>query len=178
MKQLNTLKEPDMKTVVYAVWLANTDESKQYLKSIGATRALENQPPDILQTPIDNVSTMDSLWAYFFATGSEAPIRKVITAFNGGEHAGAFKAYQTAIKTGKETEQGKINSLQDIVFFSASLTLESYIKTHARVAEICGDIFENGKLSALEKLWLGKALNKAFPNKYKITESESVQGSN
>lgn len=171
MKALEGLNKADMEPVFYAVWLSNTRESKEYLKSIGATEALETKPTDFLQVPINSPNTLDALWAYFFATGQKEPIKKIISAFNYDNHSGALEAY----KTSKQTEQDKQNAILDSTFMSARWSLESNIKQHSRVGDICGDIFKDKSLTNSEQLWLGVVLSKALPNKYKMTQTEPGQ---
>ena len=171
MKELEHLNKTDMETVFYAVWLSDTKESKEYLKSIGATQALETKPTNFLLVPIDSPSTLDALWAYFFATGQQEPIRRIVSAFNYENHSGALEAY----KTSKQTELDKQNAILDSIFRSARWSLESNIKQHPRVAEICGDLFKDKSLTNSEQLWLGVVLSKALPNKYKMSQTEPGQ---
>lgn len=171
MKELEHLNKSDMEPILYAVWLSDTKESKEYLKSIGATKALDTKPTDFLQVPIDSPNTLDALWAYFFATGQKDPIRKIVSALNYEEHSGALESY----KTSKQTEQDKKNAILDSIFMSARWSLESNIKQHPRVAEICGDIFKDKSLTNSEQLWLGVVLSKALPNKYKMSQTEPGQ---
>jgi len=178
MKELNHLNKSDMEPIFYAVWLSDTQESKEYLKSIGATKALETKPTDFLNVQIDSPNTLDALWAYFFATGQKEPIRKIVSAFNYQEHSGAFESYETSQKT----EKDKQNALLDSIFMSARWSLESNIKHHPRVGEICEDIFKDKSLTNSEQLWLGAVLSKALPEKYKMTNPKpgqwTVQSSN
>jgi hypothetical protein len=171
MKELKHLNKADMEPVFYAVWLSDTKESKEYLKSIGATQALETKPTNFLQVPIDGPNTLDALWAYFFATGQKEPIRKIVSALNYENHSGALEAY----KKSKQTEQDKQNAILDSIFKSARWSLESNIKQRPRVAEICGDIFKDKSLTNSEQLWLGVVLSKALPNKYKMSQTEPGQ---
>ena len=173
MKELENLNGSDMEPVFYAVWLSDTKESKEYLKSIGANKALNAKPTDFLQIPINNPNTLDALWAYFFATGQSEPIRRIVSAFNYEEHSDALEAY----KTSKKTEQDKQNAILGSIFLSARWSLESNIKHHPRVGEICGDIFKDKSLTTSEQLWLGGVLSKALPNKYKITNTKPGQWS-
>ena len=171
MKELDNLNDGDMEPVFYAVWLSNTKESKEYLKSIGAIKALQAKPTDFLQIPISSPNTLDALWAYFFATGQEEPIRKIISAFNYEEHSDALELY----KTSKKTKKDKQNAILGSIFLSARWSLESNIQQHYRVAEICGDIFKDKSLTNSEQLWLGVILSKALPEKYKMTNTKPGQ---
>jgi len=171
MKELKHLNKADMEPIFYAVWLSDTKESKEYLKSIGATLALETKPTNFLQVPIDNPSTLDALWAYFFATGQKEPIRRIISALNYEKHSGALESY----KTSKKTEENKQNAILDSIFMSARWSLESNIKQHSRVGDICGDIFKDKSLTNSEQLWLGVVLSKALPDKYKMSQTEPGQ---
>ena len=171
LKELEHLNKTDMETVFYAVWLSDTKESKEYLKSIGATQALETKPTNFLQVPIDSPSTLDALWAYFFATGQKEPVRRIVSALNYENHSGALEEY----KTSQQTEQDKQDAILDSIFRPALWSLESNIKQHPRVAEICGVLFKGKSLTNSEQLWLGVVLSKALPNKYKMSKTEPGQ---
>jgi len=168
MDELKSLEQKDMKPVFYAVWLSDTDDSKKYLKSIGATKALAAEPTNFLQVPIDNPNILDALWAYFFATGDDAPVKRIISALKYDEYLGSLEAY----KTSQKTEQDKNNAIFEAIFTSARWSLESNIKNHPRVAEICEVAFKDPALSNSEKLWLGTVLSKALPSKYTITKAK------
>jgi len=99
LKKLHSLNKTDMEPVFYAVWLSDTQESKEYLKSIGAKEALKTKPTNFLEIEIDNPSTLDALWSYFFASGKAAPIRKIISALNYANYDGSIEAYKTSEKT-------------------------------------------------------------------------------
>lgn len=166
LKELHDLNKADMEPVFYAVWFSDTKESKEYLKSIGATKALEAKPVNFLQAEVDNPNTLDALWSYFFATGKVEPIRKIISALNYAGYDGALEAY----KTSKKTEEDKRKAILESVYKSARWSLESNIKQHPLVGDICGNILKQNKLSKNEQLWLGIVLSKAIPSKYKMTQ--------
>ena len=53
----------------------------------------------MLKKEIDSPSVLDMLWGYFFATGDEAPIRRIVSALNYSKYAGAMDRYETSKKT-------------------------------------------------------------------------------
>ncbi len=166
LKELQDLNEADMEPVFYAAWFSDTKESKDYLKSIGATKALEAKPINFLQVEVDNPNRLDALWSYFFATGKAEPIRKIISALNYADYDGSLEAYETS----KKTEEDKRKAILESVYKSARWSLESNIKQHPLVGEICGNILNENKLTKNEQLWLGVILSKAIPSKYKMVQ--------
>ena len=166
LNELQDLNKADMAPVFYAVWLSDTKESKAYLNSIGAKKALEMKPINFLQVEVDNPNVLDALWSYFFATGKAEPIRKTISALNYADYDGSLEAY----KTSKKTEEDKRKAFLESVYKSARWSLESNIKQHHLVGEICGNILEQNKLTNNEQLWLGVILSKTIPSKYKMVQ--------
>lgn len=166
LNQLNTLGEEEKKTLWYAAWLANTENSRNYLQSIEATDALQTSPPNFLIDQIDSPAHLDALWAIFFATGSEEPIRKIITAFNYDIYMGSIEAYKTSSKT----EEGRKKAILEGVFLAARWSLQSNIGHHKLVAIHCEKINADLSLTNTERLWLGVVLSKVMPQKYKMTK--------
>ena len=156
MAGLQGLTQQDMKIVFLAVWLSDTEQSKKYLRSIGATTSLATKPTDILQATLNHPAVLDGLWGYFFATGSKEPIRRIITAFNYDGYLGSIDAY----KTSQQTEQDKQNVLMEAVFAAARWSLASNIKKHARVAQLSKTILNEPGLSKSENIWLAMVLSK------------------
>ncbi len=166
LKSLKSLNKADSEPVFYAAWLADTEESKIYLKSIGATEALNAKPTNYLEIEIQSPNTLDALWSYFYATGSTEPVRRIVSALNYADYSGSHEAY----KTSKKTEEDNQKAILDSIFMAARWSLESNSKNESKVGEICGNIMKDPNLTKNEQLWLGVILSKAIPNKYKMVQ--------
>lgn len=166
LHQLRTLSGEDKKALWYAAWLANTENSRNYLRSIGATQALDTPPPNFIEDQVDDPAHLDALWAIFFATGSEKPIRKIVSAFNYDVHTGSIEAY----KTSNKTEEDRQKAILESVFLAARWSLTSNISQHQLVGTHCESILSDSSLTNTERLWLGVVLSKAMPQKYKMNK--------
>jgi len=166
LESLKSLNKADMEPVFYAVWLANTEESKAYLKSIGATEALNTKPTNYLEIEIQSPDTLDALWSYFYATGSAEPVRRIVSALNYADYSGSLEAY----KTSKQTDEDKRKAILDSIFMAARWSLESNSRNEPKVGENCGNIMKDPNLTKNEQLWLGVILSKAIPDKYKMVQ--------
>jgi uncharacterized membrane protein len=171
MKQLKDLPESDQNSLRMALWLSNSPGAKSYLTSIGEERLAINEPPNILEYEPDSPEILDMWWAYFLATGEKEPVRNIISAFQYGDYIGALEAYNSSSKT----EEDEIMVIHEMTFESARWSLESNMRQHKRVADICEEIFSYDELSHQEKLWLGAILVKVFPGKYVMTKIEGGQ---
>jgi len=166
LQALNSLNKIDMEAVFYAAWLADTKESKEYLKSIGATDFLNKKPTNYLTTQIKTPNTLDALWSYFYATGSEEPVRRIVSALNYADYSGSLEAYKTSHKT----EEDKRKAILDVLFQAARWSLESNARNEQGIGDICGEILKDPNITRNERLWLGVILSKAIPEKYKMVQ--------
>jgi hypothetical protein len=118
MAALADLPDNDKETLNKAVWFSNTDAGKAYLKKHGLAKYLEKPAPDTLKMEIDSPSVLDMLWGCFFATGDDAPIRRIVSALNYGKYAGALERYKASKKTADLTvikPDGKVYGEQKCV---------------------------------------------------------------
>jgi hypothetical protein len=76
---------------LHVFWMVNTDESRALLERArkawtgeeverAGTRMVDIRPMGILERPLDNPTVIDNLWAVFFATGDERPVRRIASA--------------------------------------------------------------------------------------------------
>lgn len=166
LQSLKSLNKTDMEPVFYAVWLADTKESKEYLKSIGATEVLNTKPINYLQTEIQSPNTLDALWSYFYASDSKEPVRRIVSALNYADYSGFLEAY----KTSKQTGEDRRKAILDSIFQAARWSLESNARNEPKIGEICGNILKDPNITKNEQLWLGVILSKAIPDKYKMVQ--------
>jgi hypothetical protein len=144
-----------------AIWLSDTKEGRAYLKEKGVKKYVEKAPPDILKMEIDSPDVLDMLWGYFFATGDEAPIRRLVSAFNYSKYFGAIQRF----KTSKQTAEDKKNALNDAIFRAAMWSIGSNCKQHPRVKEHCEHLLKGNDLNPSEVRILKMVLGKTDPKK-------------
>lgn len=158
------LPEQDRAVVLRAAWFSNTATAAEYFRVHGMQQYLQRKPPDILTLPVESGERQDMLWAYFFATGKPEPVRKIVSTLEYHKYAGALKAYKDSSKT----EEDKRRAYLDAVFQAAIWSLESNMRQHPRVREICEKIFFSGELPKEQHLWLAFVLSRVDPAKFKI----------
>jgi hypothetical protein len=122
------------KTVLLkALWLVNNQESKGLLdkalldwKSDEINKqvldVLTDNPMDILNDPIKDVSQLDMLWAIFMATGDSAPIKRIISVLH-------------LVKDG--------HGLDIAIGGAAQWSLSSNAVQHEKVYQICQEELSN-----------------------------------
>src|SRR3989339_625902 len=85
---LRGLDKDSYNALTVALWMSNTEESKNVLKQLPKTsKVIENyinellstEPLDIKKIEIDSGEKLDMLWAAFFATGEEIYIQRIIS---------------------------------------------------------------------------------------------------
>lgn len=120
---------------------------------------------DIRSIEPKHPAVLDMLWADFFATGAEIPVRRIVVALNYDKYSGALDRYAKSEKT----EQDRNDAILDAVFKAAIWSLESNTRQHPRVGEILDHIYFTEKLTQPEQVWLSAILAKAMPDKYELT---------
>jgi hypothetical protein len=146
MAALADLPDGDKEVLHKAIWLSGTDAGKAYLKDQGLADLLNDPSPDLLKEEIDSPSTLDMLWGYYFATGDEAPVRRIVSALNYSRYAGAMNRYETSRKTSDDRRQ----AYYDAIFAAAVSSLSSAWRQDPRIKEICDELLKGNKLNATE----------------------------
>ncbi|MEZ5433503.1 MAG: hypothetical protein R3F31_20545 [Verrucomicrobiales bacterium] len=123
----------------------------------------------LLELPLDRPTTLDMLWGFFFATGSESPIRRLVEAFR-------FEDVSEP-PPGAKIPQGYVPLFTQLPEMAA-WSITSMAAEHPKVAEFCVHFYESPKESQLretESRWLrNKVLPTIDPKKFPApTESES-----
>ena len=165
------LEEEQRNVLCAAAWFSDTPQARDYFRRKELSDYLDNEAPAILKMPVNNSMTLDMLWGYFFATGSEAPIRRIIKGFKLSKYEGALERYKESQKTEKDQEEAYL----DAVFDAARWSLTSNCEQHPRVLEHCETIFSQGGLTEPETFWLGAVLAKVRPDKYSIEVEKDGQ---
>ena len=157
MRRLDGLSLEGKKTLTCAVWMSRTERGNAYLRKHDCRELLSKEPIDLLSLEPGEPVILDMLWAYFFATGESAPVRRIIYALNYARYSGSIDAYKGA----GNSEEARTNAYREAVFKSALWSLTSNMNQHQRVAQICDSVFKKDEsLSQAEKYWLGVAMSK------------------
>jgi len=109
---------------------------------------------------VNNYATLDMLWSYFFATGEEKSIRRLISALELSKYSGAVEKFENSEKAEKDVKEAYF----DAAFQAALWSLESNCRQHPLVLKYCETIFKEQELSKEERLWLGVLLSKLKPD--------------
>lgn len=161
-EELVGLSPEDRHVWLTGLWYSRTSEGDAILKEVIEGKISEEEgPPKILEMPLDQPATLDMLWGFFFATGSESPIRRLALAFRFEELAERPPGAQIPEGYAPLYEQ-----LPEMISWS----LSSMVKTHPRVGEICEQLYSNPKaeeVSNTERRWLRQRVLPAYkPDKY------------
>ena len=168
LEELGDLEKNERSVVFAAAWYSDTDEARAFFKKKGLQDYLDQEAPAILEMEVKDPSTLDMLWGYFMATGDEAPIRRIISAFALSKHAGAVERFKDSAKT----EEDRKAAYFDATFQSAQWSLESNCRQHPLVLKHAEAIFADPKLPKDQSLWLGVVLSKVKPEKYHVKIGE------
>lgn len=118
----------------------------------------------ILEMPLDERSTMDMLWGFFYATGSESAIRRIVISFR-------FKDAPDNPE-GVEVPEGYVPMYKELPAF-ASNALIANGERHPRVVEILGEMLEKDEsLMKVEKEGVYDVLSALDPKKYPPVDRE------
>jgi len=157
MAALADLPVNDRDVLNTALWFSGTKEGARFLEVNGIRQFAGKTPPDILNMEIDSPAVLDMLWAWFFATGREEAIRRIVSAMNLSRYEGALDRYKTAPKT----EQARREAFMDSAYRSAGWSLANNCRLHPRVREICEKLYREDSLNTTERSLLGAVLAKA-----------------
>lgn len=75
---------------LHIFWMVNTEDSRALLERArkawtgeeverAGSRMIEIRPTGILERPLDNPTVIDNLWAVFYATGDDRPVRRIVS---------------------------------------------------------------------------------------------------
>jgi hypothetical protein len=154
MAALADLSDRDKELLHQAIWLADTDAGRAYLKHQKLATLLKDPAPDLLKQEIDSPAAIEMLWGCFFATGDEAPIRRIVSALKYSQCAGAMERYETSKKTADDWQQAH----HDAIFRAAVSSLSTFWRQHPRVKEICDGLLNGKQLDATETQVLASML--------------------
>jgi len=152
---------PDEKSVFHtAMLLSRTKEADELMrKQFG--RVYDEQKREtqkILELPLDKKTTLDMLWGFYYATGSEQAIRRIILCFrflDAPKHPDGVKVPPGYVPLYKELPQ------------AAYVSLASNCERHPSLIKMCQKIYtKDDSLVPSEKQELYDLLSEFLPKKY------------
>lgn len=173
MGTIDALPKHDRKTVLIALWLSGTKASRDAISVKSRKKLLRGrnyfnfqtrrEPPSLDEINVCYGRFLDIQWGRFLASGSEKPIKNVISILELAQFIGSRQKY-----TKPKGEKEKQAVLKEAIFRSAIWSLRSNCQMHPEVLTICEQIYKEGKLSRLARLSLKSILIELKPDKYKI----------
>jgi hypothetical protein len=155
MTDLAELPENDKVAIYRAIWLSRTDAGNAYLKRQGLTKYVEKPATDILKMEIESPSIISMIWGCFLATGDEAAVRRIVSAFNYSKYQGALEKYRNS----KRAEEDSRDACYEAVFQGAVSSLGGMCQQHPRVREICNSLLQGKDLNETERKYLAVVLD-------------------
>ncbi|HEY0190869.1 MAG TPA: hypothetical protein VGC42_07070 [Kofleriaceae bacterium] len=153
-------------TVQLAAYFSNTPEAFVWLVQTNEGDLSKMQAsPDLLVAPIEEGLTLDSLWAYYFATGDARAVRRVVSAFNYLPDAGAAKRYDESADKSEADEKA---ATRDRLYTAAAWSLAALMREHPPLLNLCEWMLNGPDLTPDERLSLGLALEKAAPETWSV----------
>lgn len=151
--------DPDQMQVLHTAMLfSRTSEADGLMREVFG-KAYDEQKQEtekILEMPLDKRSTMDMLWGYFYATGSERAIRRIVISFR-------FRDAPDK-PPGVDVPEGHVPLYKQLPDFAlASLVANG--ERHPRVVEILKDLLrKDGSLLEVEREGILEVLKEIDPN--------------
>jgi len=153
------------------LWLSDTREAREILRTSGHAEYIERKPPAIGATRIEKAEDLDFCWGWYFATGDTAALDPIVSVLDFGEYSGAAKRYATSEKT----EADRTAAYTDAMFGAAMWSLEANGREDARIVEHLETVFADPKTPLLRGIWLATALSKLRPEKYKLEFEQGAE---
>lgn len=165
VRELRVGDPEDFVVIDNALYFSRTTEADKLIEaSLGRKLEDKDRPSKILERPLNEEPAMNMLWGYFYATGSEKAIRKIIHGFR---YVNAPLA-----PDGVEVPEGYKPYYVELPGIAAGSLLKN-MKSDPRVQEICEQIYKkDNTLTKMEELNLYNLLSKRNPEKYPPKESE------
>lgn len=153
------------------LWLSDTPEAREILRTSGHAEYLERKPPAIAATRIKTAGDLDFCWGWYFATGDMAALDPIVSTLDFGEYSGAAKRYATS----KKTEADRIAAYKEAMFGAAMWSLEANGREDVRIVAHLESVFADPKTPQSRGIWLATALSKLRPEKYKLEFEQGAE---
>jgi hypothetical protein len=162
--------EPKDAAVLYrAAWYSGTAEAKAWLAAHGEKGLADAEPPPLLSNkPMAfEAHHLDMLWEWFFASGEEAPVRRIISFFRlaaAPPPPDSLDLPRAPAKTGDRIADS-IAAVNASVAYAAVWSTTSLAATHERVFEILKKEGETRSVDPMQRAWLQQAIKVATVNR-------------
>lgn len=159
VKELRVGEPEDFVVLDNALYYSRTSQADRIIEaSLGRELEDKDRPSKILERPLNEPPAMNMVWGYFYATGSENAIRRIIEGFR---YVGAPVAPEGEdVPEGYEPYYVKLPEL-------AASSLNKNMASHPRVLEICEKIYKkDSSLTKNEKINLYHLLSLHLPDRY------------
>lgn len=154
------LTPEQMQVMHTAMLFSRTKEADEIMTKMFGNKYIEQkrETQKILEMPLDKKQTPDMLWGFYFATGSESAIRRIVLC---------FRFIDADDKPpGVDVPQGYVPMYKMLPAF-AFRSLVGNGERHPRVLEILTDLYENGTdLVPNEKQGVYDVLSEFYPEEY------------
>jgi hypothetical protein len=162
-------------TLQVAAYFSNTPAAFVWLvHSSGGDPAKMQPSPDLLVGAITEPVMIDSLWAYYFATGEARAVRRVVSVFEHLPDTGAAAqlaarlAAAAAAGDPEPTEDDRLRAQRDQLYQAAAWSLATLMKEHPPLLQLCEWMLNGPDLTPDERLSLGLALERAAPDVWSV----------
>ncbi len=157
---LSGLSPEQMQVMHTAMLYSRTTEADELMRDrFGkAYEEQKEETPKILELPLDRGDTMDMVWGFFYATGSEVAIRRVVTCFR-------FRDAPDK-PPGVDVPEGYKPLYKELPEFALGSLLANASR-HPRIVLILREMYENDNtLLEMEKSGLYEVLSELDPGTY------------
>jgi len=154
---ISDLPPEDMQTIRLALIFSRTSEGDDIIKEGDVEGILENRPPKVLEMSMRQLPTFDMLWGYFYATGSEAVIQRMIFL---------FRYEEMDLSAEVDIPEG-YSAITEQLPEAAHWALVSNAQNHPLVLQLLEKYYQTaGALDPIEKKGVRGVLSELLPKKY------------
>ncbi len=159
---LDDLAPRDAAVMHRAAWYSGTVEAKVWLKAHGHADLAQQGPPPLL----DNAPMafepyhLDMLWEWFFATGEDAPVRRIIGCFRFAPAAPLPDSLELPQQPAATTDRvaGEIAQANYRLAHAAVWSTTANAVTHQRVFDLLQKTSADPALDPMGKAWVMQTL--------------------
>lgn len=145
-----------------AAWLSDTAAgltwSREQNKELYAGPA-----PDVLTLPVEEAAMLDALWSYYFATGDERAVLRVVSVFEWLPDHGAAERFRDSSQA-----QDRAAALRGALFSAASWSLESLMRQHRPLRAVCDRWLRGESFTPNVRVVVAMVLAKVEPERLRV----------
>ena len=157
------LPPEDLQTLRLAMIFSRTSEADEIILAEEGDTYLKRRPPKVLEMSIHQRPTFDMLWGFFYATGSEAVIERMVYLFR----------YETMEIDEDVAVPSGYSPLYEQLPHAAQWALTSNAEQHPLVLELLEKYYQTaGVLEPIERKGVRRVLSELLPKKYPPKEGE------